>query len=743
MRQSLGMLVAAAALALGAALPCRAADADAPPEFAIQRATYEALDGAGGADVTEKVKALVQDGRLVLDAGNDALGGDPAQGHQKRLRVEYTLGGKALVAIVGEGGHLAIPALPPLTPKQQAARAVAVLKKSDATRKEKADACRQLAIVGTPDAVPILAALLGDEEMSHMARYALETMADASVDEALRDALGKLAGRPLVGVIGSIGVRHDAKAAPALAKRLGDAEADVADAAARSLGKIGTPEAAKALEGALGGAPAARQLALAEGLFRAAETLAAQAKRDDALRLYDRLRKLDGAHQVRTGALRGAILVRGKDGLPLLREALGSDDYPLVSAALRTSYEMPGAEVTAALAALLGKGSEDKQVLACLALGQRADAGALPALEAAAKAGPKAVRLAAVAAIARVGDTSSGPGLVALFADAEREVADAAREAFASLPGRPIDDAVMAMFASDNKEKRLAAMDLIARRRMKTAVPALLQAAADKDAAIRAAALGRVGELGGAAELPALLERLMKPADPKDLGPTEQAVTALCGRAEKPESCTPRLAALMPRAEAPQKCALVRILGTVGGADALKAVRAAAGDADRDVHAAAVRVLCGWQTADALPDVLALAQKAADPTEKALGLRAYLGWAGNDQVPQADRLAMCRQAADLVQKPDEKKRLLAALTKAPAPEALALAMPHVADAATRDEACAAAVSIAEQLLKGPDAAKVAAGLVEPLQKVAAAAGGEAANRAKAALEQARLKADGK
>jgi len=104
---------------------------------------------------------------------------------------------------------------------------------------------------------------------------------------------------------------------------------------------------------------------------------------------------------------------------------------------------------------------------------------------------------------------------------------------------------------------------------------------------------------------------------------------------------------------------------------------------------------------------------------------------------------MCRQAADLVQKPDEKKRLLAALTKAPAPEALALAMPHVADAAVKDEACAAAVSIAEQLLKGPDAAKVAAGLVEPLQKVAAAAGGEAANRAKAALEQARLKADGK
>ena len=45
-----------------------------------------------------------------------------------------------------------------------------------------------------------------------MARYALETIPDPSVDDALRDALGKLKGRPLLGVIGSLGVRRDAKA---------------------------------------------------------------------------------------------------------------------------------------------------------------------------------------------------------------------------------------------------------------------------------------------------------------------------------------------------------------------------------------------------------------------------------------------------------------------------------------------------------------------------------------------------
>ena len=85
---------------------------------------------------------------------------------------------------------------------------IAVIESDSASHKEKADACRQLGIIGTKRAVAPLAALLGDEKLSHMARYGLEPIPDPAVDEAFRDALGKLKGRPLVGVIGSIGVRH-------------------------------------------------------------------------------------------------------------------------------------------------------------------------------------------------------------------------------------------------------------------------------------------------------------------------------------------------------------------------------------------------------------------------------------------------------------------------------------------------------------------------------------------------------
>ena len=113
---------------------------------------------------------------------------------------------------------------------------------SEAPVKAKADACRLLGLIGTAKAVPALAALLGDERLAHMARYALEPIPDPAVDAALRGALGVLKGRALAGVIGSIGARRDTAATAALGALLGAAEAEVAQAAARSLGMLGTVE---------------------------------------------------------------------------------------------------------------------------------------------------------------------------------------------------------------------------------------------------------------------------------------------------------------------------------------------------------------------------------------------------------------------------------------------------------------------------------------------------------------------
>jgi HEAT repeat protein len=632
----------------------------------------------------------------------------------------------------------------PPVPQKSAAEWTAVLE-SDASREDKATACRELGRLGTKDAVPALAALLADPELSHMARYGLEPIPDPSVDDALRAALGKLKGLPLVGVIGSIGVRHDVQAVGALAGLLGDADPVVARAAARALGSIGTPEAAKALSDLLPTAPAANRLAVCEGLFRAAECAAAQGQKAQAVAIYDRLAALDGPYQVRYGALRASIgLQGGAAGLAVVRKYLHGPDYVLFTAAVRATKDLPGTEVVQVLNSELNSLDADRKIVVMQTLACRGDHAALPALTTAAKTGDKPVRLAAIGALLEIGDASVAPLLFQLLEDPDRDLAQAAQEGLAALAGPAIDTTVMAMLGGTQTPQRLKALELIGQRRMRSAMPTLLKTAGDADQAVRLAALRTLGELGGAEQIPALVDRFMAAPSAQDLNAAQEALGAICTRMENPEPYTEQLAGLMPKATPEQKIALLGVQATVGGANALKAVRAALADPDATVHRAAIRTLSVWKTTDALADLWALAENVGKPTDRMLALRGYLGWAGRSQLPPAERLDICRKAQKLVQKPEEKRLLLAALGSVGSPASLAMIAPYLNDPTTRDEAVAASVATAQRVLGSRKTAGAAPKLIVPLEKVVATPANPALiRRAQEVLSQARAKAAGK
>ena len=213
---------------------------------------------------------------------------------------------------------------------------------------------------------------------------------------------------------------------------------DAAQAAARALGSIGTPEAAKALEDALPGASGSDQLAICEGLLRCAEALAADGQSAASQAIYDRLRGLtDAPPQVRTAALRGAVLARGKDGVPLLVEAIRGPDYVLAAAAARTAMESPSPEISDALVAELPKVPAERQGLLMLALANRGDSRILPTVLKAAQSSDEQLRILAFRALKRVGDASCVPALLDAAADGGDEVSQAAMR-FARKPARQV-----------------------------------------------------------------------------------------------------------------------------------------------------------------------------------------------------------------------------------------------------------------------------------------------------------------
>lgn len=172
--------------------------------------------------------------------------------------------------------------------------------------------CRRLRVIGTAQSVDTLAALLPAEETSHIARFALERIADEKAGQALRDALPKVNAKLKAGVIGSLGVRRDAKSVDTIAKFLDDADTMTAQAAAHSLGLIGTPAAAKALSQFAAKAPAAMAIPVADARLLCAEQLLADGNKAEAMALYKELQGDSQPSHVRVAAMRGLVSAGAK-----------------------------------------------------------------------------------------------------------------------------------------------------------------------------------------------------------------------------------------------------------------------------------------------------------------------------------------------------------------------------------------------------------------------------------------------
>ncbi|HTL71986.1 MAG TPA: glycosyl hydrolase, partial [bacterium] len=74
----------------------------------IKSAVYGA-DGGGSADVKARIVSLIKSGRKSIVADSDELGGDPASGQVKQLRIEFTVDGKPGTATVDEGDTFILP----------------------------------------------------------------------------------------------------------------------------------------------------------------------------------------------------------------------------------------------------------------------------------------------------------------------------------------------------------------------------------------------------------------------------------------------------------------------------------------------------------------------------------------------------------------------------------------------------------------------------------------------------------
>jgi HEAT repeat protein len=548
------------------------------------------------------------------------------------------------------------------TPSPKKEKELLAVLRSDAPRAKKADACKDLAVYGSPEAVPDLAKLLADEQLASWARIALEVIPGPATDEALRKSVETLQGKLLVGAINSVGVRRDAAAVTALTGRLQDSNADVASAAAVALGRIGNAAAVQALQASLAAAPKQVRSAVAEGLVLCAERSMSEGRLAQASEIYDAVRKADVPRQRVLEATRGAILSRKEQGIALLLEQLRSPDKRAFQVALGTSREIAGRQVDEALAAELDRATPERAALLIGAMADRKATVVLAALLKAASKGPQPVRIAAVAALGRAGDASCLSPLLDIALESDADLAQSAKSALIELPGQNVNQEIVTRLSGAQGKIYPLLLEVVGERRIK-AVDDVVKALDNSDDAVRVAALKALGTTVPADKLSVLVAQVVAPQHAEDATPAQRALKAACVRMPDRDVCAKELAGAMERASVPTKVELLKILGAVGGGEALASIGAAAKASDPEVQDASSRLLGEWMTIDAAPVLLDLSKSAPGDKYRVRALRGYIRIARQFVMSEQQRCEMCQAAFDAATQAAERKLVLDVLKR--------------------------------------------------------------------------------
>jgi HEAT repeat protein len=568
---------------------------------------------------------------------------------------------------------------------------------SKADAAQKCNACRELRIVGTEKTVPALAALLSDPETSHAARIGLESMPYPAAGAALRAAAGKTSGPVKSGILDSLGERRDPLAVPLAAAALKDKDAMVVAAAAATLGKIGTGDAAKALSAARPKARGDAAEKIGVALVVCADRLLKDGKADEARAIYYDLDRMGVSFTVREAAIRGAMQMAGA----------GSQIVTRITGALHGGCDVCGWRAAAghlsrlssgdlrAVAANMERLPPYSQVSLLAAMRIRGDRSFAPLALEAAKSKDETVRLAAVRALATVGDVAALPVLVELGA-AQGPIGDAARQSLEAVCGPQVDEGVVALLQAEKQPARRAAwIALVEARRPAGAAQVLLKEAVHASPEVRTRAMAALAKLGRPDDLGPMLAAALRSEKGPERDNAEKAVMLVCQQIPDAAKRADPVIGIFRNAPPADRAELLPLLGRIGGSAARQIVQETLDGQDAALREAGLRGLCNWPDASVSEQLLKLAKEAREARHRIWALRAFVRVVSlPGDTPDDKRLAALKQAMPLAARDEDRALIIERAGAVRIVDSLRFAAPYMEHPALCEAACKAVVELA-------------------------------------------------
>ncbi len=386
-----------------------------------------------------------------------------------------------------------------------------------------------------------------------------------------------------------------------------------------------------------------------------------------------------------------------QSAIEIVLDILKGDEQEMHAVAIAMAKEMPGEEITKALAKELPNLPAISQVQLLSALADRGDRAALPAVVEATKVKDESVRIAALKTLGQLGDVSNVMLLAQTAAVTIGAEQKAARESLYRLRGSEVDERILTSIPQAEPGIKVELVRSIAERNMYAGVKTLLKTAQDSDSKVRLESFKALRVVAGQEYLPALIELLINVQSEAERREAEKTIATIARRIDEPSCRTEAVLAALPSVtEVKSRCSLLSVLGKVGNDNSLPVLIAVLKDDDVNVQDTAISALSKWPNPAPINELLKIAQNSDNERHRILALRGFIRLIGLDgNRPAKDTISMYRQAMSLAPDAPLKRRVLSGLANVKSFVALEMAAEYLEDKTLQQEAEFAVVKIAE------------------------------------------------
>jgi len=515
---------------------------------------------------------------------------------------------------------------------------------------------------GKEDAVTGVAAYLSDEYLGDRAARTLARIRTVSAGKALADALPGAKGRNIAYILEALGDVDYTAAATTINTFATADELATRKTALYAMARLADPSSEGILKAAAETAGYGYDEANATASYiNYANNLVLKGNVDLAEKVAKNLLKADESHTpTRIAGLHILAHIHGEQYIPELVKAARNKNSAYSVAALKIAQPSMKGYVND-WGKRLNKFTPTTQAATLKALADTKEQTALPFVEKSLKSKDTLVKETAIKAYGKLTGAAGAPQLLQLLSKAKGSEREAVKEAFFTLKGEGFISQLTTTLPSASPEDQVSIMEILANRGANDGFSAVSALLKSENTAVRATAYQTLPYIANGENLEVLTGYLSATANENELKAVQQAmVTAVAASANK-EQAIQSLLNTYQSASADQKALYLNVFSGIGEGKALEPVTEVITSDNGELKEAAIFALSNWNDSGALPSLVELSRTISDAKQLDAIIKGIVRLTAGADFPPEQKVLLLRDAMAVAQSVQQKKIILGAL----------------------------------------------------------------------------------